>query len=98
MPDGSANAIQGMGGVDGFTSNGDDLFCEGQACMMGVAVDPNFASNRWIYVNSTSNMSVLHANRLMRMVVREDFSGVPDRTDIVDDVPYKMKASDHPFA
>jgi glucose/arabinose dehydrogenase len=42
-------------------------------------------------------MSNPHTNRLMRLVVNSDFTGVSDRTDIVDDVPYKMKASDHPF-
>ncbi len=97
MPSGETRALLGMGGVDGYASTADDLFCEGQAGMMGVAVDPAFDSNRRIYVYSTSKMSTPHTNRLMRMVVSEDFSGVSDRTDIVDDVPYKMAASNHPF-
>jgi glucose/arabinose dehydrogenase len=29
--------------------------------------------------------------------VNDDFTGVSDRTDIVDDVPFKMKSTDHPF-
>jgi len=97
MPSGDVNALLGMGGSSGYNSTADDLFCEGQAGMMGVAVDPDFASNRRIYVYSTSNMSNPHTNRLMRFVVGDDFSSVSDRTDIVDDVPYKMAASDHPF-
>ena len=97
MPDGSVNALLGMGGVEGYNSAEEDLFCEGQAGMMGVAFDPNFDENRRIYVYATSNMSDPHTNRLMRFVVNEDFSGVSERTDIVDDVPYKMAASDHPF-
>lgn len=97
MPSGEVNNLLGMNGSDGYASTADDLFCEGQAGMMGVAVDPNFAENRRIYVYSTSNMSNPHTNRLMRLVVNEDFTGVSDRTDIVDDVPYKMEASDHPF-
>jgi glucose/arabinose dehydrogenase len=97
MPSGEVKALLGMGGVDGYASTADDLFCEGQAGMMGVAIDPNFAENRRIYVYSTSNMSDPHTNRLMRLVVSDDFSNVSDRTDIVDDVPYKMAASDHPF-
>lgn len=97
MPSGETKAILGMGGVDGFNSNADDLFCEGQAGMMGVAVDPNFEGNRRIYVYSTSNLVTPHTNRLMRLEVSEDFSSVSGRTDIVDDVPYKMAASDHPF-
>lgn len=97
MPDGTVNAIYGVGETEGYDSNGADLFCEGQAGMMGVAFDPDFASNRRIYVYSTSNMSTPHTNRLMRFTLSEDFTSVSDRTDIVDDVPYKMVASNHPF-
>ncbi|MGR3592182.1 MAG: PQQ-dependent sugar dehydrogenase [Limimaricola soesokkakensis] len=97
MPSGDVNALLGMSESEGYPSTEDDLFCEGQAGMMGVAVDPDFTENRRIYVYSTSNMSDPHTNRLMRLVVNEDFTGVSDRTDIVDDVPYKMEASDHPF-
>lgn len=97
MPSGKINALLGMGGGSGYASTANDLFCEGQAGMMGVAVDPNFAQNRRIYVYSTSNMSSPHSNRLMRLKVADDFGSVSGRTDIVDDVPYKMAASDHPF-
>lgn len=97
MPSGEVNALMGMGGTEGYATTEDDLFCEGQAGMMGVAVDPDFDSNRRLYVYSTSNMSDPHTNRLLRVVVSDDFTSVSDRTDIVDDVPYKMAASDHPF-
>jgi glucose/arabinose dehydrogenase len=97
MPEGEVKALLGMSGSEGYPSSEGDLFCEGQAGMMGVATDPNFAENRRIYVYSTSNMLEPHTNRLMRLVVSDDFSSVSDRTDIVDDVPYKMEASDHPF-
>ena len=97
MPDGTVNALYGVGDTEGYASNGSDLFCEGQAGMMGVAIDPDFANNRRIYVYSTSAMSDPHTNRLMRFTVNDDFTAVADRTDIIDDVPYKMAASDHPF-
>jgi glucose/arabinose dehydrogenase len=97
LPSGDVKALLGMSGSDGYATTGDDLFCEGQAGMMGVAIDPAFTENRRIYVYSTSNMSNPHTNRLMRLVVSEDFTSVSDRTDIVDDVPYKMKESNHPF-
>ncbi|MEM8697593.1 MAG: PQQ-dependent sugar dehydrogenase [Pseudomonadota bacterium] len=97
MPSGETKALLGMTGSSGYASTAEDLFCEGQAGMMGVEVDPNFDSNRRIYVYSTSSMSSPHTNRLMRMEVSDDFSSVSGRTDIVDDVPYKMAASDHPF-
>ena len=97
LPSGEVNALLGMSGAEGYPATADDLFCDGQAGMMGVAVDPDFASNRQVYVYSTSNMVTPHTNRLMRLVVNEDFTGVSDRTDIVADVPYKMEATDHPF-
>jgi aldose sugar dehydrogenase len=97
LASGEVKQLLGMGGTEGFASTAEDLFCEGQAGMMGVAVDPDFDDNRRIYVYSTSNISEPHTNRLMRLVVNEDFTDVSDRTDIVDDVPYKMAASDHPF-
>ena len=97
MPSGDKNALLGMSDSSGYNATADDLFCEGQAGMMGVAVDPDFDSNRRIYVYSTSKMSTPHTNRLMRFEVSDDFSSVAERTDIIDDVPYKMKASAHPF-
>ncbi|MEM9431678.1 MAG: PQQ-dependent sugar dehydrogenase [Pseudomonadota bacterium] len=97
LPSGDVNALLGMAETDSYATTAEDLFCEGQAGMMGVAVDPDFADNRRIYVYSTSNLSSPHTNRLMRLVVSDDFTSVSDRTDIVDDVPYKMAASDHPF-
>lgn len=97
MPTGDVRALLGMDGSEGYASTAEDLFCDGQAGMMGVAFDPDFADNRRIYVYSTSKKSNPHTNRLMRLVVNKDFTGVAERKDIVDDVPYKMKASDHPF-
>ncbi|HNP34879.1 MAG TPA: PQQ-dependent sugar dehydrogenase [Woeseiaceae bacterium] len=97
LPSGDVKALLGIGGSDGYASTAGDLFCDGQAGMMGVAFDPDFANNRRIYVYATSNKSDPHTNRLMRFVVNENFTGVSERNDIVDDVPYKMEASDHPF-
>jgi glucose/arabinose dehydrogenase len=97
MPSGEVNALLGMEESEGYETTAEDLFCEGQAGMMGVAVDPEFSENRRIYVYSTSNMSDPHTNRLIRLEVNEDFTGVSERTDIVDDVPYKMEATDQPF-
>jgi glucose/arabinose dehydrogenase len=97
MPSGEVNALLGMTDTEGFAVPADDLFCDGQAGMMGVAVDPDFDENRRVYVYSTSNMSTPHTNRLMRLVVSDDFTSVSDRTDIVEDVPYKMAPTNHPF-
>lgn len=50
MPEGEVNALLGMSGSEGYPNNEGDLFCEGQAGMMGVAIDPDFSDNRRIYV------------------------------------------------
>lgn len=97
MPSGEVSRLLGMAGSEGYADAADDLFCEGQAGMMGVAVDPDFDANRRVYVYSTSDLSTPHTNRVMRLVISEDFTEASDRTDIVDDVPYKMEASDQPF-
>ncbi|MDX1633755.1 MAG: PQQ-dependent sugar dehydrogenase [Marinobacter sp.] len=97
LPDGSVNNLLGMTGTEGYATTADDLFCEGQAGMNGVAFDPNFAENRAVYVYSTSKKSDPHTNRVIRMTVSDNFSAVANRTDIVEDIPYKMEASDHPF-
>ncbi len=89
--------LLGMEGTDGFAETAEDLFCDGQAGMLGVAVDPEFDDNRFVYIYSASRLSEPGSNRVVRMVVNEDLTGVSDRTDIIDDIPYKPQASDHPF-
>lgn len=100
-PSGEVKALLGMGANDTDVSNyatvADDLFCDGQAGMNGVAMDPNFDENRRIYVYSASKKSDPPSNRVMRFTVNEDFSDVAERTDIVDDIPYKVEPTDHPF-
>ena len=97
LASGTVNALLGMNGAKDYPGVADDLFCKGQAGMQGVAVDPEFARNRLIYVYSTSSKTAPGSNRLMRFKVGDDFKSVSDRTDIVEDVPYKALASDHPF-
>ncbi|WP_424972086.1 PQQ-dependent sugar dehydrogenase [Dinoroseobacter sp. S76] len=98
MTDGTVNKLLGMKDTDDdYASTAEDLFCEGQAGMQGVAVDPDFAENRQIYVYSTSDMTAPGTNRLMRLTVSEDMTSITDRTDIVEDVQYKPQATDHPF-
>jgi aldose sugar dehydrogenase len=97
LPNGTINKLHGLGGTAGYASSSPDLFCDGQAGMMGVAIDPKFAQNRTIYVYSSSKLNDKLSNRVMRMKVADGFTGVSDRTDIVGDIGYKPKASNHPF-
>jgi aldose sugar dehydrogenase len=95
--DGKVVKLLGMKDSKDYASTANDLFCEGQAGMAGVALDPNFASNRYIYVYSTSSLTAPGTNRLMRLKVNDSATAVSDRTDIITDIQYKPKASDHPF-
>ncbi len=97
LPSGAINKLHGLGDSSGYASSSADLFCDGQAGMMGVAIDPDFASNRFIYVYSSSNLDDKLVNRVMRFKVDDSFSDVSDRTDIVSDIGYKPKATKHPF-
>jgi glucose/arabinose dehydrogenase len=97
QPGGNVVKLLGMKDAKGYASSAGDLFCEGQAGMMGVAVDPNFASNRFIYVSSTSSLTAPGTNRVLRLKVNGNATGVSERVDIVTDIPYKPRASDHPF-
>lgn len=97
LPSGSINKLHGIGGSSGYASSSDDLFCDGQAGVMGVAIDPDFASNRFVYVYSSSNLDGQLVNRVMRFKVDDSFANVSDRTDIVSDIGYKPKATNHPF-
>jgi hypothetical protein len=55
----------------GYSSASADLFCDGQAGMMGVAIDPQFASNRFIYVYSSSKLGGKLGNRVMRFKLND---------------------------
>ena len=94
---GAINKLHGMNGTTGYASASADLFCDGQAGMMGVEVDPDFTKNRYLFVYSSSNLNNKQVNRVMRFKVGNDFKSVSDRTDIVSDIGYKPKASKHPF-
>lgn len=94
---GTVTKLLGMKDSKDYDTTAADLFCEGQAGMNGVAVDPDFAKNRFIYVYSASNMTAPGTNRVMRFVVNADNTKVSDRKDIVTDIVYKPVASDHPF-
>lgn len=97
LPSGSTNALLGIGGSQGYADTAADLFCDGQAGLSGVAIDPNFAQNRFIYIYSASRMTAPGTNRVLRLTVNADLTRVSNRTDIVTDIAYKPRPSNHPF-
>lgn len=94
---GTVTKLLGMKDSKDYDTTAADLFCEGQAGMNGVAVDPDFTKNRFIYVYSASNITAPGTNRVMRFVVNADNTKLSDRKDIVTDIVYKPAASDLPF-
>ncbi|PAW79002.1 MAG: aldose sugar dehydrogenase [Opitutia bacterium Tous-C8FEB] len=97
LPNGTVVKLLGMKDSKGYASTANDLFCEGQAGMQGIAVDPDFARNRFIYVYATSSLTAPGTNRVLRLKVNDAVTAVSGRVDIVTDIPYKPKANDLPF-
>jgi glucose/arabinose dehydrogenase len=56
----------------------------GEGGMMGLAVDPNFATNRFIYTCFSTGTD----NRVVRWTVNAAFNGFDARNDIVTGLPY----------
>ena len=77
-------------GTTGSAVVASDLFCEGQSGMHGVAIDPDFASNRTLYVYMPSNLSRSpRTNRVVRLTVDAGYTTVANRLDIITDIAYK---------
>jgi glucose/arabinose dehydrogenase len=86
-------SIQRLFGAGGSAVVAADFFCQGQSGAHGVALDPEFARNRMIYVFMPSTLSRPRTNRVVRLVVDRGYTTVRDRTDIVTDIPYKVAAN-----
>lgn len=101
LPSGKVNPLLGVGGSQGYSLVKDDLFCDGQAGVQGVAVDPDFASNRYIYLYSSSKGENRtyggYNNIVMRMKIDASLTSVSDLVEIINDIGYKPKKSNHPF-
>lgn len=85
-------SVMHLFGAAGASLPATDLFCEGQSGALGVAVDPNFAINRFIYLYMASSLNS-RSNRVVRLTVNADATAVSDRLDIVTDIPYKEFAN-----
>ena len=104
---GKVNALYGIKGSMGYADSGEDLFCDGQAGILGVVADMNFDKNRRLYVYSAStkyrgsgcktNFEKCDGNIVMRFEVSADLMSVSNRTDIVTDIQYKPFESNQPF-
>lgn len=86
-PDGTVTRLFGTSGASLLA---EDLVCQGQSGMMGVALDPAFATNRFVYVMMSSNRRTNpRTNRVVRLTLNETFTSAGARLDVVDDLAYK---------
>lgn len=61
-----------------------DVSASGQSGLMGVAVDPDFARTRHIFVYFSSRVNPTTVdNRIVRFLVNPDWTGVADRQDLL---------------
>jgi glucose/arabinose dehydrogenase len=101
MPNGKVNALLGVGGSTGYSTVKADLFCDGQAGVQGVAIDPDFKTNNFVYVYSSSKGPNRtyggYNNIVMRMKVDASLTKVSDIVEIINDIGYKPAKSNHPF-
>jgi len=86
----SDQTVARLFGTTGSFLVANDLFCEGQSGMHGVALDPGFATNRFIYIFMASNLTANpRTNRVVRLTVNPTYTGVSNRVDIITDIPFK---------
>lgn len=101
LPSGSVNKLVGVGNSNGYPTVRKDLFCDGQAGVQGVAIDPQFSSNGYVYLFASSKGSNRtyggYNNIVMRMKVNAALNEVSDVVEIINDLGYKPLKSNHPF-
>jgi len=85
----SDGTLRHLFGTTGAALEAGDLFCQGQSGMLGIALDPAFAENRYAYVYMASNIGKAITNHVVRLTVDKAYSGVANRKDIVTDIPFK---------
>jgi len=77
-------------GTAGSALVASDLFCEGQSGTHGVAIDPDFATNRYVYLFMASNINTNpRTNRVVRIQLDAGFTTASNRTDIITDIAFK---------
>ena len=75
-------------GRNGAAVAAPDFFCQGQSGAHGVAVDPEFARTRFVYLYMPSTLVSPPTNRVVRLVVDPGYTTVSARTDLVPDIPF----------
>ena len=82
---GTINAF--VGGQRRILAQPADVVRASEAGMMGMAVDPAFATNRYIYTCFASTLGTPDDVRVVRWTVDQNFTALSGRTDIVTGLP-----------
>ena len=64
-----------------------DVIAGGEGGLLGIAVDPSFATNRLIYTCFSSSLGGANDNRVVRWRLAVDLTQLTDRADIVTGLP-----------
>lgn len=64
----------------------EDVYVLGEGGLMGLAVDPDFTKNRFVYTCYNSSKGPPDV-RVVRWRVKDDLSGLEDRNDIISGIP-----------
>ena len=65
-----------------------DVVASGEGGLLGLAVDPQFATNRYIYTCFSSNLAGTNDNRVVRWRLSTDLTQLTDRVNIVTGLPH----------
>jgi glucose/arabinose dehydrogenase len=65
-----------------------DLAAAGQSGLLGIAVDPEFATNRAVYTYQSSNLSGGMDNRIVRWTLSADGRALGERRDLLVGIPW----------
>jgi glucose/arabinose dehydrogenase len=65
-----------------------DVVVGGEGGLLGVTIDPDFATNRFVYTCFSSRLSGTPDNRMVRWALSADGTQLGDRRDIVIGLPY----------
>jgi glucose/arabinose dehydrogenase len=94
LPDGSMLVTERAGRLDRIAfgqkhvvTQPADVYARGEAGMLGIAVDPQFASNRNVFVCMASNAGAVVDVRLVRFTLAPDLGSVTARSDIFTGMP-----------
>jgi aldose sugar dehydrogenase len=93
LPSGEMLFTERRGTVSLYTNNEsrqvaeiEDIYAQGEGGLLGLAVDPEFTDNRYIYTCFNSNQDGPDV-RVVRWKLSDDLTGLEDRNDIVTGMP-----------